>query len=379
MMSHQSRRTRKPKQSWSLAGFATKAVLAYGTYKLASWAWSSYFQNDDNNQDQKKEKKQYNDHIQMERRQISQLQKCSHEIIVTLSSFLPTLQSSIETFTDFTQATKELKQLRDDINGSLTIERKRDLWNDVKIQSMTRVIGTLCAHSVLYLVLTVQVYLLAGHVNGTNANTQIPKINIEAQKALLTQSYEYFFDIGISKLLTDIQALVEKELKDWKIICDDNSLGRIDAEMFQNGIDRVRKALETFTDGRLFQEYVCPPDYEQVLRDEMVVEMFHQVMDILESPSFDIAKKECLDVSFRVLKEEGWQKILFDNSSTANMFLANAVTKLKNVPLTFYSIEIDPIQKEWAIDTFTFPNPYVASMHSLQSIKDLGIDCFTFY
>jgi peroxin-3 len=362
-----------------LAGFATKAVLAYGTYKLASWAWSSYFQNDDNNQDQKKEKKQYNDHIQMERRQISQLQKCSHEIIVTLSSFLPTLQSSIETFTDFTQATKELKQLRDDINGSLTIERKRDLWNDVKIQSMTRVIGTLCAHSVLYLVLTVQVYLLAGHVNGTNANTQIPKINIEAQKALLTQSYEYFFDIGISKLLTDIQALVEKELKDWKIICDDNSLGRIDAEMFQNGIDRVRKALETFTDGRLFQEYVCPPDYEQVLRDEMVVEMFHQVMDILESPSFDIAKKECLDVSFRVLKEEGWQKILFDNSSTANMFLANAVTKLKNVPLTFYSIEIDPIQKEWAIDTFTFPNPYVASMHSLQSIKDLGIDCFTFY
>lgn len=394
-MNHQSRRTRKTKQSWSLTGLATKAVLAYGTYKLASWVWRYHVQNDDNN-DQKDEKKpckwnrskqsEHNAYIQMERRQISQCQKCSQEIIITLSSFLPTLQSSIDTFTDFSQATKELKQLRDDAHGILIIERKKDLWNDIKIQSMTRMIGTLYAHSVLYLVLTVQVHLLAGHVFRQRypplkdkAQMQSTRINVETQKVLLTQSYEYFFETGISKLLTDTKIVIEKELKDWNVICDDNSLGRIDSESFQYGIDRVRKSLETFTEGRLFHEYVCPPDYEQVVQDEMVVEMFDQVMDILESPSFDRAKTECLDVSFRILKQEGWQNILFDRSSSTDMFLANAVTKLKNVPSTFYSLEMDPIQKEWAIDTTIFPNPYVASVHPLESIKDLGMDCFTFY
>jgi peroxin-3 len=394
MSHHQSRRTRKSKQSWSFTGLATKAVLAYGTYKLASWAWSSYFQNDET--DQKDEGQQckwngskrsgQNAYIEMERRQKLQLQKCSHEIVITLSSFFPTLQSSIESFTNFSLATNELKLRRDDSNRTLTIRSKEDLWNEIKIKSMTRMIGTLYAHSVLYLVLTVQVHLLAGHVfrqrypswNGDSVKST-SRINVETQKVLLTQSFEYFFETGVLKLLTSVERVIEQELKDWNVICEDNSLGRIDSELFQNGMDRVCKALEIFMDGKFFQECICPANYDQVLQDEIVIGMLDEVMDILESPSFDIAKNECLDVSFRVLKEEGWQKILFDSSSSTTMFLANAVTRLKNVLMTFYSGEMDPIAKEWAIDTTIFPNPYVASIQSLQSIKDLGKDCFTFH
>lgn len=388
-MNNTSRRRRTEKRL-SLTGLATKALLIYGTYKIASWAWSSFVQKDDEEEyrdgtnvpssfhDSHKSSSNGNSPVRRKHKRM-QLQKCREEIVMTMSSFLPTLKNSMEALTDFSQATQELKQLRIHNTGNESLDRKQVLWNEIKVKSMTRLIGTLYAHSLVYLLLTVQIHLLVGHASRhRQGHEEDTEIKVQTQKILLTQSYEYFFETGIQNLVNDVQLLVEQESSDWQILSDKGVLGKIGKDDFECMMQRLRKGLDTLENFSIFQHYVCPPDYEQLIQDDAVVELFDETLDILESPSFDAAKKDCIDTSFRVLQEGGCIKTLFEGSPSAQFFLANIVTNMKKVPMTFYEMEKDPIQKEWSISAVEFPNIYISFIHFLQSVKDLGVDCFTF-
>ncbi|KAL7525080.1 hypothetical protein ACHAXR_000851, partial [Thalassiosira sp. AJA248-18] len=106
--------------------------------------------------------------------------RCRLEASRAMMDFLPTLKKAIVKETDVTQETDELKQLRvkkREIAGFIVDngdsetnqiidegvkneedairEKERRLWNEIKNKSMTRLVTTIYAHTIVFLVLTV--------------------------------------------------------------------------------------------------------------------------------------------------------------------------------------------------------------------------------
>ena len=456
-MSYQSRRRnvrshRQAHTNTHITSVATKALAAYGAYKLASWAWSKVSPTKDSSKENTRNvcHSQYHPSPSSQRafsrKRSLQLQKCSREMLATLSTFLNALRTSIESHTDFSQQTKLLKQMRRNQNGgnntgggsSDNTLTKEELWNDIKTKSITRMIATAYAHSILVLLLTVQIHLLGGRIfreqfrddcmnsnknscggagpsdvpteeetelkSGQESQEENHRANVprndpapSSHKQVLLQTYEYFFQHGIENLVKDVQLIVEVHLSDWKVVqstseshhfangkAANTGITNINLRQFESGLQRVRVLLDG---GLSLENYIIgseneisgsrsglnSDDLEQV---QLIVD---ETLDILESPVFDIAKKEVVDLTFEVLRKDGYAPLFAsgdddaEKKSETSQPLVNVVTKLKKVVLGFYHSHDAATEDKWIERPMSsYPNIYLYHLDRVNSVKELG-------
>mmetsp|Transcript_25813 Transcript_25813/g.38158 ORF Transcript_25813/g.38158 Transcript_25813/m.38158 type:complete len:506 (+) Transcript_25813:84-1601(+) len=494
---HQRRRRHNGRNNpTTLTGIATKALAAYGAYKIGSWAWNQLSSDDtsicreeeeeeasrpdDNSycdgefeiQDHPSEpepssnlskpqqekptiarrRNHHNSRLFMRSRR-ARLQKCSRETISTIGSFLNSLKGSIDSLTDISTQAKKLKQLRktnsNEISDNNDVLSKQELWNEIKVKSIARMISSVYAHSIMTLIMTVQIHLLGGKIfreqfdadsnADTSARTESAGDNDESQQdettnisqshqEVLMQTYEYFFQKGLNLLVHDIEEIVQKELEDWEVLVvkkyDNNddatstgtnsnrdevsvassgvdALGRIDFITFEQGIQSIRDTFEVkFSEDveslrssssqqapTPLVRYMLDFDYSEMTTNDSNIVKFimDETLDIIESPVFDVARKDAMDLSFQVLRDRGYSGLFFagekegeqktaDDFKSREVPLANIITKLKkNSSNTLYSSPDTKTEDEWADRPMsTYPNIYLYHLDRIECLKELG-------
>jgi hypothetical protein len=180
----------------------------------------------------------------------------------------------------------ELDKINDcnNINSNINREQEVQLWNVIKIQSFTRLMATAYAHTVLFLVLTVQVHLLGAHLwneqllllqqqqqqleqgefstaavgaattvsspssssaessNSSNENCDDNYSYQESHRYVLLHTYEYFFEQGLGLLIQTVERAVEQVLSDWNVL--DAAFLHVSHATLDRAIDQIRMVVE---------------------------------------------------------------------------------------------------------------------------------------
>jgi hypothetical protein len=407
----------------SLSSLATKAFAAYGAYKAASWAWGKIYSKDEdepssqsgsestrNTANTTSRRVQFQSNKSFFRKRASHLERCSRETLSMLGTFLNTLQSTIERHTDFTKEMKMLKQLRngqvaDAVDGEAT-PTKQELWDRIKTKSITRMIVTVYAHSILILLLTVQINLLGGRIfreqisehnavgseeeSSSRNETQSGENSVEggedssSHKQVLLQSLDYFFQHGIKKLVESVQLAVETSVSHWKVVPDDNDDDEgnsmrtcsLTLDQFEGGMQQIRNILD---EGLLLEKYIDRLEADSdSCESEEARQILYESLDILESPVFETAKKDVVNVTFDVLRNHGYAP-LFDDSGEGDTHLlspplATIVTKLKKITKGFYHSSSDDSEQDYwtGRPMSSYPSVYLYYLYRINSMKELG-------
>lgn len=334
------------------------------------------------------------------RKRRQQLFKCGIETLGALESFMDTLKSSIESKTDFSRETKKLKQMRkkksaatvldkdteenrDDDNDS-AISKQERLWKEIQVQSMTRMICSVYVHTVLYLLLTAQIHLLGGYIFRDNIKTEneeevnstnnhepnVIGMDVSVHKAVLMKTYEYFFDKGIVRLLGKVKAAVQRETQGWVTISSESGLGSISLDDFMQTIDKIRE----IEGDNLFLDMIRPyeEDAENEAHHSLAKSIIDETLDVMESPVFEEATQESLNVSFDITKSQ-LHTDLFNNDQKSTLFV-HAFGKLKKITNVLYEKPrpSNEVEELFCENTVKFPNIYAMEMYNLDILKELG-------
>lgn len=368
-----SRRHRNQrKHSRSLTSMATTALAAYGAYKFTSWVWKKVTDESENHS-ASTHRGQTQSYMRQRRQQIA---KCRKEVITTTSSFLNTLKLRVDSLTDVSQETKLLKQIR---SGQVEDVSQEDLWDTIKVRSITRMIATAYAHTILALVLNVQIHLLGGKIfrkkfeaRGDEADfiekEDDNKENYHQQ--VLVYTLEYFFDEGLNALVQDLQAKVEKHFEAYQVMNEDSrSVKVVNLQEFDDAVSKIKSDFEQVS----FIQYICEFDGKASTASmEEVQFILDETLDVLDSPSFEIAKEELLEKTMKGLHDE--YKILFQgDGDEGSKPVVTIVTKLKKICTSFYKSP-----EERSEDTFidipmsAYPSKYLYFMDRMNSVRELG-------
>ena len=253
-----------------------------------------------------------NHHIQLRRQRMS---RCRDETAMALQGFMATARKVIDERTDTLPETKALKRLRaahqnqqtreslppppppppggagfggDSLTSldesTFRRERERELWERVKVRSITRVLATAYTHTILFLVLTVQVNLLGGRLfeeqaagttttttttsskpssdtttkttttttTTTNADAEESAIAAAAASRLhayqsshrlvLTHTYRYFFERGLHALIDSVERAVSTSLAGWDVL--NPAFLHMTSDQFEEGLAQARAAVK---------------------------------------------------------------------------------------------------------------------------------------
>mmetsp|Transcript_22925 Transcript_22925/g.48134 ORF Transcript_22925/g.48134 Transcript_22925/m.48134 type:complete len:652 (-) Transcript_22925:64-2019(-) len=384
----------------------------------------------------------------------SRMARCRVETTRAMLDFLPTLKKAVAKETDASKETGELKRLRvkrreilengsstngDECENEVAIrERERILWNAIKIKSITRLVTTAYAHTIVYLVLTVQVNLLGGRLlrdeieERTKSQSQTQDgsspsapANRGAEKyrsshqTVLARTYHRVFSKGIPSLAAEVANAVEMATRQYDVrgAIDNSELAlKADAsfEDVASWIENTRDHIEhrqkqTKAMSSVLTKFVIPPEDQNEdctqhdAMDELARHILDETFDLLESPIFTNAERSCLDATFTELRDDRYAK-LFSHSSADNgnssdgdhgdmkkeeeeerKPLANVVTHLqKSAVATFHR---PPSHKE-EMESWggilgmmeeplpSAPNSYLPILERLSSVLELGDVCF---
>ena len=409
MNSDPSGRRRRRNNHLSVGTLATAAVVAYGTYRLANWAWTTW--NGRTNDESKDEHQEFsasahpaytheNRRIPAQQHQWRlrrvRLERCRDEAATALKDFLPTLQRAVEQATDTSAETKALKKLRaDKLSGIPSKDHEeRDLWDAVKVQAFTRMVSTAYAHSILFLVLTVQVNLLGGRLfheqmrnqasNRSLGNDSVASDRMssyqKSHRLVLTRTYEHFFQRGIASLVQSVERAVSDVLRDWDVT--NPSSMHTSRDMVEEALSQIRDVIE----GRIAQRrsrrprsmirFLLPPEpgLDAHNHDELAQAILDETWDLMESPVLEDAQRDCLNVTFDLMRDKCWGKIFCNNdaplhasSAWTSKPLASVITQLKRTSNSFYkSSEIQMLPPHPAV------NIYASTMEKLPAVLELA-------
>ncbi len=260
----------------------------------------------------------------------SRMDRCRLEASRAMMDFLPTLKKAITKETDITAEMEELKSIRAqkkesggaEPSGNIR-EREGDLWNSIKNKSITRLVTTIYAHTIVFLVLTVQVNLLGGRLlreeqREEESQEQASSLSSDgsdryrsSHKTVLAKTYHHLFSKGIPSLVEAIANASSDVLQNWDVLGgDDVSLDDVSAWM-EKMRDSIEKRQHEGNSSALVQ-FIIPDDVEQS-RDESMDELARYILDetydLLESPTYAHAERLCLNITFMSLREDGYAKL----------------------------------------------------------------------
>ena len=98
---------------------------------------------------------------------------------------------------------KKLKDLRASQDS-----HSDDLWNEIYVQTITRYLSTAYAHTLLFLMSTLQIHYLGGKM--------FRKEDINEEQSILVESHQYMLQQGLPLLVPIIRRTVEKLISEWK-------------------------------------------------------------------------------------------------------------------------------------------------------------------
>lgn len=296
---HQRRRRQRRSAASAVVTTAATAAVAYGTYRLAQWYWnedeesqegtehpleedlpsypaeehvgggtdntSSKPRSDENNESNFSwlssaavgvanwlvddnnvfpgvqggpgEQSEFTPRPKLTRRQ--NLTRCRSQSRVAFHTCFQTVKPVLETLTDSSRQTKELKALRkrkqalkqggqdDDAeekkevcNRTITMDQEQqeselrhleaqeeELWREILVETTTRMMASSYAYALLLLSLTVQFHWLA---STAASHLDLSEEQERKQEALLMQSHQYFLNEGIPLLVSTVRRAVEK-------------------------------------------------------------------------------------------------------------------------------------------------------------------------
>jgi hypothetical protein len=402
-MSHPQKR----RQRSTVGTIVTTAAVAYGAYRLADYWFSK------NGDDEVQEEETSGGILQglwnglggrsttnattrsspqipipkaltwKDRRQ--RLARCREDTRKALHNLLPTVRTAIEEATNTSKETKELKRLRAEksSDGDDDEERQAELWETIKTSAFTRGICTAYAHTILVLVLTVQIHLLGGKLFQKQQHQQEQsEEDMDSYQAshrqALKHTYAYFFDKGLLSLVQTVRRSVSHVLADWDV-SDPSSLN-MTQDMVEQALQEIRNVVLYGTSSkqtsrrrrrpRSLLRFLLPPetitmDAEEPYdndNNDLSQSILDETWDLLESPVLEDAQEECLNVTFDLMRDQGYSK-LFDSeqTTTTTQPLAKVIAQFKQISNTFYNYEE------------TSPsNDYYSSLEKLPCILELG-------
>ncbi|KAL7454276.1 hypothetical protein ACHAWC_006437 [Mediolabrus comicus] len=376
----------------------------------------------------------------------SRMERCRLETSRAMMDFLPTLKKAIVKETDITSEMEELKSIRsqkkrdlqskngDDAhthqptNGDNDVrERERELWNNIKNKSITRLVTTIYAHTIVFLVLTVQVNLLGGrllreeqeknHQQQQEEDDKDESLDEQSSddesdryrsshKTVLAKTYHHVFAKGIPSLAAAVAKAVDDALQNWDVLGgDDASLDDV-SSWLETVRDVIEKRQEkggnnssSSTTGALVQ-FVIPDEMGQSNDEPMVDDLARYILDetydLLESPTYAHAERLCLDITFTNLREEGYANLFPSPTRRNNNHvdeggdgaverkpLAKVITHLsKPTVATFYETPSHKAEMEDWEGVFRMmeeplpssPNVYIPNLsHAVTELSDI---CF---
>jgi len=375
-----------------LTALATTAVVAYGAYRLGSWAWNSYFGKEEEDEryafgegsgyDSESESHQngskrsngvakntnsagvgekimtsttaaigaavsagisaginaYNNNQNAAASahfiRNSRMDRCRLEASRAMMDFLPTLKKAIIKETDITAEMEELKSIRvqkkengGEQDGDIR-QREGVLWNSIKNKSITRLVTTIYAHTIVFLVLTVQVNLLGGRLLREEQQEESQEDQASpssdgsdryrsSHKTVLAKTYHHVFAKGIPSLAEAVAKAADDVLQNFDVLRgDDVSLDDVSSWM-EAVRDVIEKRQQKGNSSALVQ-FIIPDEAEQSSEesmDELARYTLDETYDLLESPTYAHSERLCLDVTFAHLREDGYAK-LFSSPTT---------------------------------------------------------------
>lgn len=404
------RKRRQRSSAPSVGSMVTVAVVSVGIYRLASWAWESWNNTNMNDEeadlreqpilsgmrdvllsDPPQQQNQQN-HRQRWRLRRQRLERCREETSNALRDFLPTLRRAIENLTDITEETKKLKKLRSERRDEQRFEEK-ELWDSIKIKAVTRMITTAYSHSILFLVLTMQVHLLGGRlfVEQIKLQTTSSTIGVDSlasdrmssyqasHRLVLTSTYDFFFEKGIGLLLQTVEGAVMTVISDWDVTNPESMYTRFD--VLNDAIQRIREIVEGRTRRsprrpRSLLRFFLPPEQgaEPTVADDLAQSILDETWDLIESPVFEDAQRETLSTTFDMMRDQSWSKIFVEGQNSLPQHaschyttkpLAHVVTKLKATSNSFFD-------QEQAAPLSSGANRYIPTIQRIPTIVELG-------
>ena len=336
-----------------------------------------------------------------ERRQQRMIQS-NKEIMSAMREFAPTLKKIVDSNTDYSLEVKTLKQLRkklkkpsqqrqqkaetNEVDGLMSStarafdsddeERERELWEGVKRKSITRLLLTAYAHTLLFLVLYIQILILGRlqldeEKEEKAHDADFPVKRNESSKVVLTKTYEFFFARGLPALSSAIEAAVDKRLCCWTVM----NIDQMSEREFEAGIDAVRWNFDS--ENAITSFVVQGNEVLDQVKDLINRVVLEETWDIMESPLFANAWKESIGQTLIELKGI-WMHVFKDrrnelsDPSKLKFPLATIVTRLRNCSNLFYCEDKGEKTNNDRM------NAQLSRLFSLQSVGALGNACINF-
>ena len=373
----------------------------------------------------------------------TRMERCRHEASRAMMDFLPTLKKAIMKETDISAEMEELKSIRilkntreesnsgeehrqgkqqqqEEKSGDSSVrEREGELWNRIKNKSITRLVTTVYAHAIVFLVLTVQVNLLGGrllkeeqeggnfeqqHASSSSSPDESDRYR-SSHKTVLAKTYHHIFAKGIPSLAEAVAKAVDDALQNWDVLGgDDASLDDVSSwmEMVRDVIEKRQQQKgcnNNNNSSSALVQFVIPDEEAEEEQssdhdDELARYILDETYDLLESPTYANAERLCLDVTFTHLREEGYAKLFSpvqinikrgddDEEEEERIPLAKVITFLqKPTVATFYNAPSHKAEMEDWEGVFRMmeeplpsaPNVYIPKFS--HAVTELSYICF---
>ncbi|KAL7494894.1 hypothetical protein ACHAWT_003449 [Skeletonema menzelii] len=298
----------------------------------------------------------------------SRMERCRLEASRAMMDFLPTLKKAIIKETDITAEMEELKSIRvqkkesgGGEQGHDSRARERELWNSIKNKSLTRLLTTIYAHTIVFLVLTVQVNLLGGRLlreeqqeesqeQSSSPSSEESDRYRSSHKTVLAKTYHHVFSKGIPSLVEAVAKAIDDVLQNWDVLGGDDVSPDDVSSWMETVRDSIEKRQQKGNASALVQFII--PDLTEHSSEESMDELARYILDetydLLESPSYAHAERMCLNITFTHLRLDGYAKLFSsptindrgqheENGSEERKPLAKVITHLqKQTVATFY-------------------------------------------
>jgi peroxin-3 len=419
-----------------LVSLVTTAVLAYGTYRLVDWVWKqsgTEVDEDEVKTNQDIRNRQQNVHTrpaargsaesssqQRWRMRRQRMTRCREEVLNAVEGFLPTMRRILDERTSTRAEASGMKALRShstEVQSPVTDqitndqihrrEQEQELWSKIQLKLLTRMLATAYVHTILFLVLTVQVNLLGSRLleEQLGSGGQSPSLASvgpdgvasdrmgsyqASHRFVLLHTYDNFFEHGLLSLIITVERAVSDALASnkerWNVF--DRCSLNWSKELMEEMIETIRTSIEegrachssrrSSRPPRSLFRFLMPPSahVETPMDDEMAASILDETWDLVESPVMLDAQRDCLNTTFDILRDQHWGDLFAtttgDCSGWTTKPLAAVIPRLKHAAASFYAQHGNASPTDRNARGQTAFNSYCSMMQALPSVLELA-------
>lgn len=237
--------------------------------------------------------------MEQRKRKENELVRIQPEITTAVVTFLPPLRKQVNRLTDVVPITTKLRDLRGKQKAGKAPASEQDLadaaalWEDLKVHSLARMMGSIYSLTLLDLLLRVELHVAAKR----GLDGPVPTSALVRQELML-KSTEYVVSTGVERLIELCGRQIRDSTKPW--------LMGTEAEVTKDEIVRVlndaRREIEKdswYLPTTVAQEAAAGRTDEAELKSLM-----DETYDLLESPNFANVLGQALDLMFDSLFDD---------------------------------------------------------------------------